>query len=283
MGKRAGMRVTIEAPAHGPRMSSRIEINGEAATAGTLAHLALLNFGHFTSLQVRAGRAQGFDLHLQRLDVATRRLFGTPLDTARVRAWVRNVLDERPVSVRITVFSRAFDRIHSERPVAVDVLVTTGPGRDPLRTPMTVAACVHERVLPDIKHVGTFDLHALRREARLAGNDDVLFTRADACIAEGSTWNLGLHDGERVVWPQAPALDGVTRQLLDRGLRAHGIDSVHRPVRIDELGRFHAAFATNTTSPVRPIAAIGPYRFAGGNDIHERLERCIDVEPWLPV
>ncbi|MBX3693145.1 aminotransferase class IV [Dokdonella sp.] len=264
-------------------MSSRIEINGEPPRVEALAQLAQVNYGHFTTLQVRERRAQGFDLHLERLDAATRRLFGTPLDGGQVRTWVRRVLDDEPASLRITVFSQAFDREHSERNVPVDVLVTTGAGREPLRTPLQVTACVHERTMPGLKHVGTFDLHALRREARLAGSDDVLFTRVDGTIAEGSTWNLGLWDGVRVVWPLAPALDGVTRRLLDLGLRECGIESTHRPVRIDELASFSVAFASNTTSPVRPIVALAGHRFANDAAVLGRIERCIDARPWLPI
>ena len=264
-------------------MSARIEINGAVPGIEALANLAQLNYGHFTSLQVRRRSAQGFDLHLERLDAATRRLFGTPLDGERVRGWIRRVLDDAPASLRITVFSSLFDREHSERAVPFEVLVAASPGRDPVRTPIRVAVRRHERALPDIKHVGTFDLHALRREARLAGHDDVLFTRADGMIAEGSVWNLGLHDGERVVWPQAPALDGVTRQLLDRGLRELGIETVHRPVHIDELGGFRAAFATNTTSPVRPIAALAGHRFGNPATLLDALERALETCSWDPI
>ena len=38
---------------------------------------ALVNYGHFTSLQVRDHAVQGLDLHLARLSHATRELFGS--------------------------------------------------------------------------------------------------------------------------------------------------------------------------------------------------------------
>ena len=58
----------------------RIEINGHGATADQLGFPALVNYGHFTAMQVRNRRVRGLDLHLARLDSATRELFGASLD-----------------------------------------------------------------------------------------------------------------------------------------------------------------------------------------------------------
>src|SRR5262245_23625283 len=53
-----------------------IQMDGEAATAETLAAIALSAYGHFTAIQVRDFAVQGLDLHLRRLDEANRELFG---------------------------------------------------------------------------------------------------------------------------------------------------------------------------------------------------------------
>ncbi|HBZ46612.1 MAG TPA: aminotransferase, partial [Stenotrophomonas sp.] len=59
--------------------------NGHRASADDLAG-ALVNYGHFTSLQVRGGAVQGLDLHLRRLRQGTEELFGSTLDGTRVQA-----------------------------------------------------------------------------------------------------------------------------------------------------------------------------------------------------
>lgn len=46
-------------------------LNGEPPAVDDLRALALVNYGHFTSLQVRGGAAQGLDLHLRRLQDAS--------------------------------------------------------------------------------------------------------------------------------------------------------------------------------------------------------------------
>ena len=84
----------------------RIEINGHGATADQLGFPALVNYGHFTAMQVRNRRVRGLDLHLARLDSATRELFGASLDGRRVRDHIRHALagDAGDASVRVTVF-----------------------------------------------------------------------------------------------------------------------------------------------------------------------------------
>ena len=104
---------------------SRLFCNGQPADA-TLLGAALVNYGHFTSLQVRNGAVQGWALHLQRLQQATHELFDATLDAAQVCAWLKDALahcDTRDASVRITVFSRAFDFRQPLRAVPVDVLM----------------------------------------------------------------------------------------------------------------------------------------------------------------
>jgi hypothetical protein len=80
-----------------------LELNG--TPVGDDAHTVAtsLGYSHFTAMQVRDTR--GLDLHLARLDAATRELFGQPLDTDRVCGYVRHALGHtRDASVRVYVF-----------------------------------------------------------------------------------------------------------------------------------------------------------------------------------
>jgi branched-subunit amino acid aminotransferase/4-amino-4-deoxychorismate lyase len=46
-----------------------VEIDGEPASPQDLHRVAVMNYGHFTSMQVRQGRVPGFKLHLDRLAI----------------------------------------------------------------------------------------------------------------------------------------------------------------------------------------------------------------------
>lgn len=250
---------------------NRIEINGRAPRIDELAFLAQVNYGHFTSMQVRDRSVRGLGLHLQRLANATRDLFGSELDIDQVRRWIRQILDEDPVSLRITVFSQALDRSFLERPVPADVLIATSPARAPRTQPLRLLSIRHERAVPQIKHVGTFGLFHHWRQARLAGFDDVVFTTVDGEISEGSIWNIGFWDGKRLIWPSAPALPGITMQLLDVRLRANGFETVVRPVFQDQLEGFRCAFTMNSGSVGPMIASIDSQSF----DVDGRLMQML--------
>lgn len=264
------------------RAATGLLLNGRVPMLGELAFLAQVNYGHFTTMQVRERRVRGFGLHLQRLATATRELFGSDLDIDRVRAQVRQLLDDEPVSLRITVFSAELDRAHLERAVAPDVLIATSPARSPRCGPLRVQSIRHERVLPRIKHIGMFDLLYLWRQARIAGFDDFVLTTAAGEIAEGSTWNIGFWDGRRVVWPSAPALPGITLQLLDAGLRDQGVESVTRPVLCDQLSGFRSAFMLNSRSVGPLIESIDTQRFEVDGELLRMLTAACESQ-WMEV
>ena len=266
-------------------MKQGIELNGAKAGVDALRHAVLTNYGHFTSMQVRDGSVRGLDLHLDRLARATSELFGSVLDLDRVRAWMRQAIggSSLPLSLRVQVFARALDRDHLDRPVAPDVLVLTTPARTMETTPLRVRSVRYQREAPHIKHVGTFGLFQQKRLAQLQGFDDALFVADDDAVAEGTIWNIGLFDGEQVVWPDAPALDGISMQLLKAGLPAIGVPSVTRRVDLAGLAGFRAAFFTNSSCVARPLACIDEVGFEVDHVLADMLARAMDVNPWQRV
>jgi branched-subunit amino acid aminotransferase/4-amino-4-deoxychorismate lyase len=226
----------------------RIEINGEPATVGQLAYPALANYGHFTAMQVRGAAVRGLSLHLARLDSATRELFGTGLDGELARARVRHALgaDTPDASVRIGVFQQDGDEPPS-------IMVVVRPPGEPPPGPQRLTVVTYQRPVAHIKHVGTFGqiYHGLAAER--AGFDDALLTGSGGVIAEGTISNIGFFDGNGVIWPSAPALAGITMQLVSRALAERGIPSRHDTVRIADLPSFRSAFVTNSLG----VAAVG--------------------------
>jgi branched-subunit amino acid aminotransferase/4-amino-4-deoxychorismate lyase len=259
--------------------------DGRVAGADDLRTLALRNYGHFTVMQVRGRAVRGFDLHLQRLRDATRELFDVELDDARVIDGLRRAFDVAAIddcTARVSVCAPAFDFRDPLRTVEVDVIVAiTGPGEaDPAA--LRVKSFRYERAMPQVKHVGTFPLFHFAREARRAGYDDALFVAGDGRVSEGSTWNLGLWDGEGVVWPEAPALRGTMEQLLATALAEAGIAQARRSMALPELAGFKGAFATNSRG-IQPVSAIDDVRFDGAPGLPEWLAGALRTRSWQPV
>ncbi|MEE4546026.1 aminotransferase class IV [Streptomyces sp. V4-01] len=231
---------------------SAIEVDGRPATVEALAP-ALAGYGHFSAMQVRDGRTRGLRFHLERLDGATRELFGAGLDAGRVRSLVRHALAsaaQRDGSVRINVFQPV------EAPGSpVRVLVTVRPPGGLRAAPYRVRSVLYQRPAAHLKHVGGFGQGWFGRRVAADGYDEALLTGPAGEVAEGAVTNVGFLDGDTVVWPTAPHLRGITLQVLEERLHAAGVRQERRPVTLSEAVRYDGAFLTNSrgTAVIREI------------------------------
>ncbi|WP_028916207.1 aminotransferase class IV [Pseudoxanthomonas sp. J35] len=261
-------------------------LNGQPADAepAALRVAAQVNYGHFTSLQVRGGRVQGLDLHLQRLRQGNAELFDAPLDEAQVRAWMAQAAAalDGDCSLRVTVFARGFDHRQPLRALQPDVLVAASAPATPAGRAIRVRSAAFVRPFPHIKHVATFPLFQHRRLALRAGFDDALFVDGkggDARVVEGTVWNIGFWDGARVVWPEGPALRGTSERLLQAGLDAQGCAQQVQPVTLAEVGGFAAAFAVNA-SGLQRIRAIDTVDYREAPRLDALLAAAMSHAPW---
>lgn len=224
----------------------RIEIDGHNATAEQLRVMALAHYGHFTAMQVRNRRVRGLGLHFARLDAASREMFGSGLDEARVRDHIGHALGDvtRDASVRVYV---------QEAETGPSVMVTVRPPGGMPGAPWSLQSVPYQRPVAHIKHVGDFGQSYFRRLAQRNGFDEALLTGPDAAISEGGITNIGFFDGTGIVWPAAPALRGITMQVLELRLSWHGLSSRRAPVHLPDVPSFAAVFVTNS----RGIAAAG--------------------------
>lgn len=255
-------------------------LNGQPASADDLRALALVNYGHFTSIQVRDHAVQGLELHQKRLLAGTRELFGTDLDFSAVRAQMRSAVENSPdCTLRVTLYSRKFDYRMPVQACEPDVLVSLAAASPPRTLPLRVKSFDFLRPLPHIKHVGTFPLFHYRRQAIASGFDDALFADSQGLISEGSIWNLGFWQRGGVVWPQAPALRGTAERMLQSALERQGVAQVIRPISLAEVPEFEAAFACNAGG-IQPIAAIDETDLVAGHEGMAVLRAAAAMTPW---
>ncbi|MDX6739776.1 aminotransferase class IV family protein [Actinocorallia sp. A-T 12471] len=247
------------------------ELNGAQVSADALQALALTNYGHFTSMRVEDGHVRGYSQHLDRLVTDCRELFSAALDRDRVRSYVRSAVGDRKEAfiLRVTVFDPALDLGHIGGQAAPSVLVTHRPAPGLPASPLRIRTTAYQRDLPKVKHVGLLGQLWHRREALSAGFDDCLFHDSAGFISEGATWNIGFFDGHKVLWPNADVLPGVTMSLLKQ---THE-ETVTAPVHVRDIPEMSAAFATNTSVGVRPIAAIDDIPLDAEHDIIDALRK----------
>ncbi len=257
-------------------------VNGAPVSVEHLLPLALTNYGHFTTMRVENGAVRGLSLHLARLvqDCAT--VFGAELDAQRVLRYVRQEVGRctDPLTVRVTVFDPDLDMAHPAGNAEPHVLVTTRPAGSLAPPPLRVTSLAFGRDTAAVKHIAMFSQLRLRREAQLAGFEDVVFTDPDGRISEGCTWNIGFVDGSgQVVWPDADMLPGVTMRLLQGAHR----QSIVRAVPVGELPSLRAAFATNAAIGVRAIRAIDDVRFPEDDAVFAALRDAYVALPVEPL
>ncbi|MED1569184.1 aminotransferase class IV [Bacillus paramycoides] len=83
-----------------------------------------------------------------------------------------------------------------------------------------------ERDIPQVKNVGSFGQIYRGGIARMNGFDDVLFLDSLGRISEGSIWNIGFFDGDRIIWPKAEILPGIATQVIQASLEKKNIKTV---------------------------------------------------------
>lgn len=232
---------------------------------------------------------QGRDRHLTRLVDASRDLYGSGPTRDALRARIRAALvaagpGAEDSSLRV--------RIHppdggdgDQRPPGdhgLRIEVDFEAPRQPPGSPMRVRTHGGLRHRPGVKHLALGFQHDARRAARDAGFDDALLLAPDGRISEGTFWNVVFRDGDSVVWPDAPALPGVTQGLVGARLEKAGVPQRRAAVSVDSLAGLHAACALNSTG-IADIAAIDGYAFPDSGAFAAFLRALLETVPWDPA
>lgn len=213
----------------------RVEIDGRPADADARALIDHRGWGHFTAMQVRDGRTRGLDLHLARLQAAHHEMYGANLDAALVRDRIRHALgDIRDASVRVYGYWGGL------------IVVVRAPGGMPSRA-HAMRSRHFQRPLARVKHPGSADAQGyFLDQAIAAGFDEALLVDAAGTIAEGAITNVGFWRAGMIVWPDAPALPGITMGVLRREFTARGVAQSDASIRIADVPGCEGMFLCNS-------------------------------------
>jgi branched-subunit amino acid aminotransferase/4-amino-4-deoxychorismate lyase len=261
-----------------------LSIDGAPATLDDLTHVALVNYGAYTSFRVEQGGVRGLDLHLARLEAEAVELFGAPVGDSHLRGLMRSAVAGRDACwLRVSLFAREISPRTPEWQGTPRVMIAVSPPPAPLADAPRLQLQTYAREAAHLKHAATFGLIRARRMARLAGFDDALFVDGEGLISEGSLWNVGFVRDDQVIWPQAPMLAGVAQALVQRGLADAGLAGRMEPLRVADLERFDAAFLCNSATPACAIGAIGGRSFSILPGLIERLQGAWASNPVQPI
>ncbi len=260
-----------------------VQRNGREATAEELAPLAFAGYAHFTAMQVRDGQVRGLDLHLKRLRLASRRMFGQALPHNQIRSYLRSALKDGPadLSLTATVYSPAGEFTVVEADVEPEVLVRTGPAASGPEGPLKLAIVEYERFLPDVKHVGEVAKTYFLRKAVEQDFDDAAFVDRQGRLSEGSIWNLAFWDGDAVLWPEAEMLGGTTMDIVRRQLDRLGIPQRVQEIALTDLPVLAGGVVMNSWTPGIAVRRIGSVPLPEPPAFLELLHRAYRAEPLV--
>nr|WP_240942969.1 aminotransferase class IV family protein [Planosporangium thailandense] len=266
-------------------MADMMELDGVPVTPDDLSVLALVNYGHFTSMRIDGTRVRGLELHLDRLVRDCRTVFAADLDPERVRTLARRVAEaaQTPAIMRITVFDPDLGLGHPAGQTHPRVLVTLRPAAVDVPPPIRLKSVRYARDLPGVKHTGLFGTVYHRRAAQTDGFDDVLFVGPDGLVSEGATWNIAFVEDGRVTWPAAECLPGVTMRLLDAAMGRLGVEVRTASIAISGLRASCAAFITNAAVGLRSVRSIDDVELAGATGLVEALRKEYDAIEGDPL
>lgn len=228
----------------------RIRVDGKLLPDEGLAQLAMVNYGHFTAMQIRSRRVRGLAKHIKRLQHAHTELFGTVVDPAAILESIQQAASDAADSyLRVTLFET--------EPGEVRIMTVLRDPVDAPAAPVSLYPVAYQRPVAHIKHVGSFGQLYYGRQAREQGFDDALLMTPEGEISETSIANIAFIDADGgVVWPSAPSLQGITWQILDEALIATGINVRKRSVVLEEVSQFAGAFVANSLG-IAPVHRIG--------------------------
>lgn len=262
------------------------QCDGRPASSVDLAPLAFAGYAHFTALQVRSGKVRGLDLHLQRLREASLVLFGRTLADEVVTSHLRAALARQHAgdrSLTATVYSPAGEFTAAQGAAPLRMLVRTSPASDGPQGPLRLDIVDHERVLPEIKHVGEIAKTWFLRKAVERGFDDAAFMDAKGRLSEATIWNLAFWDGRSVVWPRAAVLRGTTMSIVMRQLERMGISQRHQDITLDALKSLHGAVVMNSWTPAVEVRSLGAIDMPSAPDFLALLHRAFAQEPLIAI
>lgn len=260
-----------------------VQHNGRTATDTDLGPLAFAGYAHFTAMQVRGGQVRGLDLHLARLRQASMRMFGQALPDDVLRGYLQTAIAAGPshLSLMATVFSPAGEFTVAGADVVPEVLVRTAPASNGPAGPLSLAVFEHDRVLPEIKHVGEVAKTWFLRQAVEQGFDDAAFLDRAGHLSEGSIWNLAFWDGEAVVWPHAAMLFGTTMGVVQRQLAVLGVAQRVQPVKVQDLSAMAGAVVMNSWTPGVAVRRIGDFVLPDAPAFTALLHQAYQAEPLM--
>jgi len=239
-------------------------VNGQFApitqASVSVQDLAILRgYGVFDFLRTYHGRPFMLRQHLLRLEHSAQAVgLDLPETVETIEQIVHETLKQNNLpeaNIRIVVTGGvSADGITPPKKPGLIVLVTP-EYRYPdhyYRQGVKVITTRIERYLPHAKTINYIPAIVALKAARQAGAIEALYVDNNNHILEGTTTNIFLFQGNRLITPKDNILPGITRNILLE-LAQDSFEIVERPLTFADLPRTDEAFITASNKEIMPV------------------------------
>jgi branched-chain amino acid aminotransferase len=264
-----------------------ISLNGkilsdEAAVISPLAAGFAFGAGVFTTVRVRAGRADFLKLHGDRLLHDAKALALPPVSATagfreRCAAFISaaNLTDGAMKIIWFADEREQTTEVIFQRPFSYGA-ETKARG---LRLMTTRCASRAARELSRHKTLNYLEHHRAKRAAAGAGFDEALWVDESGMILEGATTNVFVVMGDEIITPDLGSglLPGIARRVL---LSLPGVAQIREAKLMTHvLAEAQEVFVTNALMGVTPVCGVDGRRYlVDGNHVTQRLMRAFEQE-----
>ena len=242
-----------------------IQLNAHACRlqeAGYFPVGLLFGYGAYTTLRLPIAD-EWLDAHLNRLAHDARSLgLDWRYSHTLLKKEIRGLYQPEEPVIRLSAFADVdgYGDFYSAQPIPCRLLISTRSAPMPSVSGLSLQSADYGRPLPAIKTGPMADLILLKRQARAAGFDDVLFINRQGCISEASTANVFLiRDGAlHTPDPQRDGcLPGITRlQVLQAASQAGVATETGQPLPLVLAKQAEGAFLCNAAQGIIPVRRI---------------------------
>jgi len=237
----------------------------------------LYGYGLFETMRAYSGRIFRLERHLDRLTLSAK-FIGLPVgdfdlekacyDTMRAN----HLKDAR---IRLTVSIGDGGGIPDPPPQPVPTVLIVARSISPLtvekygngfKSRVSSIRRNSQSPLCRLKSLNYLDNILARAEAKVAGADEALMLNERGFLCEGSTSNIFLVSGGKLLTPdrESGILAGITREVVMQLAHELGVEVVERETHLEELLQADEAFLTNSIIEIMSLVEVDDISIGGG-------------------
>ncbi|MBW4574285.1 MAG: aminotransferase class IV [Aphanothece sp. CMT-3BRIN-NPC111] len=227
-------------------------------------------YGVFDFIRTYNGIPFKLQEHVQRLQNSAKIIgLSLPWSTEEIEAIAKNTLERNNLSeanIRIVVTGgSSTDFITPMGKPSLMVIVTpvTEYLREYYEQGVKVITVQIERSLPGAKSLNYISAISALQQAKLTNAVEALYVDRQGHVSEGTTTNLFVFQGDKLITPQENILNGITREIVLQ-LAKDKFEIIKQPINYSDLSNYDEVFITATNKEIMPVVQIDELTISTG-------------------